>query len=102
MDAARRVLRYLKGTAQPVKEFCFVLTVISSLLASVIQTGVPVLFHANLYEAIGGSPISWHSKKQTTVSRSSAEAEYQSIALTTSELVWLRSFLPSLASSLPP
>ena len=45
---------------------------------------------------LGRSSISWCSKKQATVFRSLAEAEYYSMALTTSELVWLRSFLASL------
>ena len=45
---------------------------------------------------LGQSPISWKTKKQHTVSRSSAEAEYRSMATTTSELKWLKSLLSSL------
>ncbi|CAH9095242.1 unnamed protein product [Cuscuta europaea] len=45
---------------------------------------------------LGGSPISWKTKKQPTVSRSSAEAEYRSMATVGCELIWLKSLLNSL------
>jgi len=45
---------------------------------------------------LGGSPVSWRTKKQTTVSRSSVKAEYRAMAATVSELVWLKSLLASL------
>ncbi|KAH9701552.1 protein kinase domain-containing protein [Citrus sinensis] len=45
---------------------------------------------------LGHSPISWKTKKQHTVSRSSAEAEYRSMATTTCELKWLKGLLMSL------
>ncbi|KAK2992543.1 hypothetical protein RJ640_004317 [Escallonia rubra] len=44
----------------------------------------------------GNCPISWRTKKQPTVSRASAEAEYRLMAITTCELTWLKSFLLSL------
>lgn len=42
---------------------------------------------------LGTSLTSWKSKKQPTVSRSSSEAEYQALANTTFEVIWLKFLL---------
>ncbi|KAM6584165.1 hypothetical protein CsatB_011167 [Cannabis sativa] len=50
---------------------------------------------------LGHSPVSWKTKKQHTVSRSSAEAEYRSMAAITCELKWLKGLLLSLGVNHP-
>ncbi|WMV21787.1 hypothetical protein MTR67_015172 [Solanum verrucosum] len=48
----------------------------------------------------GDSLISWKSKKQNTVSRSSAEAEYRSLAALTAEVVWVTNLFHELGVKL--
>jgi len=45
---------------------------------------------------LGESLISWKSKKQQTISKSSSEAEYRALAATTWELQWLAFLLQDL------
>ncbi|CAL2262627.1 unnamed protein product [Prunus armeniaca] len=44
---------------------------------------------------LGNNPVSWQSKKQNSVSRSSTEAEYRALANTTADLAWVRQYIPT-------
>ena len=45
---------------------------------------------------IGNSTVSWSSKKQKTVARSSTEAEYVALSYASQEAIWLRRLIQSL------
>ncbi|PNX61631.1 gag-pol polyprotein, partial [Trifolium pratense] len=49
---------------------------------------------------LGDSLVSWKSKKQDIVSRSSTEAEYRAMTSTTTEIVWLRWLLSDMSVAL--
>lgn len=44
----------------------------------------------------GGNPVSWNSRKQQVVSKSTVEAEYRSLAHATAEIIWIQSLLSEL------
>ena len=44
----------------------------------------------------GPNLISWSARKQATVSRSSTEAEYKSLANATAEIIWVQTLLREL------
>lgn len=97
-DAALRVLRYLKSCPGQ----GILLRGMSNLQLYAFcdsdRESCPVTRRSltGYFILLGSSPISWKTKKQPTVSRSSAEAEYRSMAATTCELKWLKSLLSCL------
>ena len=42
---------------------------------------------------LGGNLITWSSKKQQVVSRSSTKAKYRALSSATTELVWIQNLL---------
>jgi hypothetical protein len=48
---------------------------------------------------VGGNLVSWRSKKQNIVARSTAEAEYRAMTLSVSEGLWLQRLLFELGLS---
>lgn len=98
MEAALRVVRFLKGTVGQ-----------GILLKSETDLQVSIYCDADwaacpltrrsltAYVAmIGGSPVSWKTKKQKVMSHSSAEAEYRAMSIATREVQWLRQLLRDL------
>ncbi|XP_019236610.1 PREDICTED: uncharacterized protein LOC109216853 [Nicotiana attenuata] len=53
---------------------------------------------SGFFITLGGAPISWKSKKQISISLSSAEAEYRSMRRVTAELTWLVRILEDLSA----
>ncbi|MBW0538647.1 hypothetical protein O181_078362 [Austropuccinia psidii MF-1] len=50
----------------------------------------------------GKNPISWQSKRQTTVASSTAQAQYMSLLLAVRECIWVSNlFQPVLGNSVP-
>lgn len=97
-DAAIRVVCYLKGgPGQGV-----LLRADSDLSLSVYcdaDYGACPITRRSLSAYIvflGGSPVSWKTKKQDTVSLSSAESEYKSMSNATKEIKWLCQLLLDL------
>lgn len=45
---------------------------------------------------LGNPPISWKTKKQVTISRSSSETEYHATTHATSKIIWLYNLLETL------
>ena len=101
MTAAKRILRYLKGTSN-----------VGLVYRYLEDDNLKAYSDANWASDIddrrstsgcvvmlAGGAISWHSKKQPCVALSTAESEYIALSATTQEVVWLRRLLACLGVS---
>ncbi|XP_056688715.1 uncharacterized mitochondrial protein AtMg00810-like [Spinacia oleracea] len=105
MQVAKRLLRYIAGTFN--QGILLASTSTSTLTAYCDNDWVrcPISRRSTSGYCIflGKSPVSWKAKKQSVVARSSAEAEYRAMALTSCEVTWLTHLLKDLGlTTLPP
>jgi len=96
--ALKRILRYLKGTLTHGIQFRP--SVVDHLLSysDADWVGCPSTRRSTsgFCVYLGDNLISWSSKRQHVVSRSSAEAEYRGVANVVAETAWLRNLLLEL------
>lgn len=102
MVEAKRILRYVKSTLDHGLFFSRGLQVLQ-VFSDVDWAGSPDDRRSTTCFCIfiGNCPISWSSKKQATVSRSSTEAEYMALSQAAAEIVWICQLLQDLHIFLP-
>lgn len=93
--AAKRVLRYLKGTSDYQLSFekGDTMAIIGYTDADWAANEVDRRSYTGYVYMLGKSVVSWESRKQRTVALSSAEAEYMAISDACKEALFLRTFL---------
>ncbi|CAN6722333.1 unnamed protein product [Malus baccata var. baccata] len=106
LHLVKRIIRYLQGTATCGIRYThssdFQINAYSdSDWAAYINTRRSITGYV-VY--LGSNPVSWQSKKQATVSRSSTEAEYKALAHCAADVFWIRSILKDVYQvlTLPP
>ncbi|GJU02781.1 ribonuclease H-like domain-containing protein [Tanacetum coccineum] len=98
LDAALRVLRYLKGSPGSGIQ----INKIGNLKLRAYADYDWAKCHATRKSVsgycvfLGDSLVTWKRKKQSSLSRSSAEAEYGNMASTTFEVIWLSNLLSDM------
>ncbi|XP_051211643.1 uncharacterized mitochondrial protein AtMg00810-like [Lolium perenne] len=97
--AVKRILRYVCGTMGYGLSLHASLSKLTGLVAysDADWAGCPDTRRSGYCVYLGSSLVSWSSKRQPTVSRSSAEAEYRAVANVVAECTWLRQLLSELS-----
>ena len=100
MNTVMRILRYLKSA--PGKGILFTKNVDCQSVDSYCDADWVGAIDdrrstSGYFTFIGGNLVTWRSKKQNVVARSSAEAKFRGMALGICEVMWLRLLLMDLS-----
>jgi hypothetical protein len=98
MALLKRILRYVKGTASLGLRLLPATLLKLTAYTNADRAGCPDTRRSTSGFAVflGDSPVSWSSKRQATVSHSSAGDEYHGVANAVAECSWLRHLLSEL------
>jgi hypothetical protein len=97
LAAAKRILRYLRGTLfHGIAFHPSPLTLSAYTDADWAGDPDDRRSTSGYLVYLGSNPITWSAKKQPTVSRSSTESEYKALAIASAELCWIHALLKDL------
>ncbi|GKB40903.1 ribonuclease H-like domain-containing protein [Tanacetum coccineum] len=100
--ALKRILRYVRGTLDYGLQIFSSSTIDLVAYSDADWAGCPTTRRSTLGYCVflGNNLLSWSSKRQPTLSRSSVEAEYRGVANAVAETCWLRNLLRDLHAPL--
>ncbi|GKB39228.1 ribonuclease H-like domain-containing protein [Tanacetum coccineum] len=100
--ALKRILRYVRGTIDHGLQLHVSSTAQLTAYTDADWAGCPVTRRSTSGYCVflGDNLLSWSAKRQVTLSRSSAEAEYRGVANVVAETAWLRNLLLELHAPL--
>ncbi|GJS63431.1 ribonuclease H-like domain-containing protein [Tanacetum coccineum] len=95
LAALKRVLRYVRGTLDHGFQLHVSSTSQLNAYTDADWAGCPVTRRSTSSYCVflGDNLLSWSAKRQVTLSRSSAEAEYHGVANVVAETAWIRNLL---------
>ncbi|GJW46851.1 ribonuclease H-like domain-containing protein [Tanacetum coccineum] len=101
-SALKRILRYVQGTLDYDLQSFSLSTTYLVAYSDADWAGCPTTRRSTsgYYVFLSNNLLSWSSKRQPTLSRSSTEAEYRGVANAVAETCWLRNLLRELHTPL--
>jgi hypothetical protein len=94
MTALKRIIRYIKGTIHHGPHLSPSLVDTLTSYTDADWGGCPYTRRSTSGYCVylGDNLVSWSAKRQSTLSRSSAEAEYRGVANVVAESCWIRNY----------